>query len=236
MAVELVDTRLEKADASGYDFLFAERDGVVIGYACFGLIACTLGSYDLYWIAVDPAMQGCGIGRQLLTEVEQRIARADGRHLYIETSGRSQYAPTRIFYQRCGFELAAVLPDFYNCNDDKVICAEGACMTVRPSVIYASPHGRQIRIASPTVFCSRIRPRRARKNVDKARRSGQCGDPSSTAANNVQRPSPESDTRPANRPNSGSSGQRVAVRSSSQEESRCRAATLRLWLGKIQSY
>ncbi len=121
VAVELVDTRLEKADASGYDFLFAEQGGVVIGYACYGPIACTLGSYDLYWIAVDPAMQGCGIGRLLLTEVEQRIAKAGGRHIYIETSGRSQYAPTRIFYQRCGYELAAVLTNFYDCNDDKVI-------------------------------------------------------------------------------------------------------------------
>ena len=25
----------------------------MIGYVCYGPIACTVGSFDLYWIAVD---------------------------------------------------------------------------------------------------------------------------------------------------------------------------------------
>jgi GNAT superfamily N-acetyltransferase len=121
VAVELVDTRLEKGDESGYYFVLAEQQGQVVGYACYGPIACTLGSFDLYWIAVDPEQQGKGLGRRLMEESERRILEAGGRHIYIETSGRPQYTPTRAFYERCGYELAAVLKDFYDRDDDKWI-------------------------------------------------------------------------------------------------------------------
>jgi ribosomal protein S18 acetylase RimI-like enzyme len=121
VAVELVDEALAKGAASGYHFIFAETAGVVAGYACYGPIACTLGSYDLYWIAVDPNRQGQGLGQLLLREAERQIAQSGGRHIYIETSGRPQYTPTRAFYQRCGYEVAAVLAEFYDRGDDKVI-------------------------------------------------------------------------------------------------------------------
>jgi ribosomal protein S18 acetylase RimI-like enzyme len=121
VAVELVDERLAKGDASGYYFLFAEEAGRTIGYACYGPIACTVGSYDLYWIAVDRDQQGRGLGRHLVTESEHRIRERGGRRVYIETSGRPQYLPTRGFYERCEYQTAAILPDFYDAGDDKVI-------------------------------------------------------------------------------------------------------------------
>ncbi len=121
IALELVDARLEQGEASGYSFLFAEENENVLGYACYGPIGCTIGSYDLYWIAVDPSRQGAGLGRMLIEETERRIQTAGGRHVYIETSGRPQYTPTRKFYERCGYELAAVLKDFYDQDDDKWI-------------------------------------------------------------------------------------------------------------------
>lgn len=121
VAVELVDERLAKGLASGYYFLFAEREGETIGYACYGPIACTRHSYDLYWIAVDAAHQRSGWGRRLLAASEQRIRQAGGQRIYIETSNRAQYATTRAFYERCGYVCEAVLRDFYAPGDDKVI-------------------------------------------------------------------------------------------------------------------
>ncbi len=55
-AVELADERLKEGPSSGYYFVFAELDGRVVGYACYGPIALTVGSYDLYWIAVDKSV------------------------------------------------------------------------------------------------------------------------------------------------------------------------------------
>jgi D-alanine-D-alanine ligase len=121
VAVELVDERLAKGAASGYEFVFAERDGRLCGYVCYGLIACTVASFDLYWIAVDKACQREGLGRKLLEESERLIREQGGRRVYIETSNRGQYAPTRAFYERCGYHCEAVLADFYAPGDDKVI-------------------------------------------------------------------------------------------------------------------
>jgi len=121
VAVQLVEERLAKGVSSGYFFLFAESEGELIGYACYGPVACTQGSYDLYWIVVDKNHQRRGVGRALLRRTEREIARRGGRRVYIETSGRAQYAPTRAFYQRCGYAPEAVLADFYAPGDDKLI-------------------------------------------------------------------------------------------------------------------
>jgi len=125
IAVELVDEHLAKGDASGYHFVFADSAaGDVLGYACYGQIPCTLASYDLYWIAVDQHHHSRGLGRMLLDEVERQVKAAGGQQLYIETSNREQYQPTRHFYLRCGYQQAALLADFYAPGDDKVIYAK----------------------------------------------------------------------------------------------------------------
>jgi ribosomal protein S18 acetylase RimI-like enzyme len=126
VAVELLEDRLARGPASDYHFIFADAEGHTLGYACYGRIACTVHSYDLYWLAVDPACQKRGLGRRLLKEAEERIRQAGGGRVYVETSGRSQYASTRRFYERCGYERDATLADFYAPGDDKVIYVKTA--------------------------------------------------------------------------------------------------------------
>ncbi len=121
VAVELVDERLVKGAASGYHFVFAEVEGQTAGYACYGPIACTVWSYDLFWIAVDPRRQRLGLGRRLVEESERLIREAGGRRVYIETSGKEQYLPTRGFYERCGYAFDAELAEFYGPGDSKVV-------------------------------------------------------------------------------------------------------------------
>ena len=121
VGVELVAERLEKGQASGYEFVLAEQARKLVGYTCFGPIPCTRGSYDLYWIAVHPDWQRHGIGARLLAHSEQRIAQAGGRRIYIETSARPQYNSTHAFYQRGGYRQEALLADFYAPGDSKVI-------------------------------------------------------------------------------------------------------------------
>ena len=121
VAVELVDERLLRGDASGYHFVVANNDDEVIGYACYGPITITVHSFDLYWIVVSPQQQGKGVGRRLLQEAENRIAVHGGRHVYIETSGQPIYTATRGFYERCGYQLEATVRDFYAPGDDKCI-------------------------------------------------------------------------------------------------------------------
>lgn len=121
IAVELVDERLAKGPASGYEFVFIESSGSVVGYACFGEIPCTTGSYDLYWVAVDKSQQRRGLGKLLVDLVEERLRRQSARKVYIETSTKPLYDPTRAFYARCGYHEAANFPDFYAPGDGKVV-------------------------------------------------------------------------------------------------------------------
>lgn len=121
VAVELVDERLKRGPASGYFFLFAEEAGRVVGYSCYGPIACTAHSYDLFWIAVHKDFQGKGLGRVLLSESEKCIAAAGGRRIYVETSSRDQYLPTRTFYEHAQYTLDATLAEFYGPGDGKVV-------------------------------------------------------------------------------------------------------------------
>jgi ribosomal protein S18 acetylase RimI-like enzyme len=121
VAVELVQERLDLGPPSEYEFVFAEEEGSLLGYACYGPITITQGSFDLYWIAVRKDAQGRGLGKRLLAESLQLIRQAGGRKLYIETSARPEYAATRAFYERSGCRLEATIADFYGVGDAKLI-------------------------------------------------------------------------------------------------------------------
>jgi len=127
IAVELVEETLARGRDSGYEFLFAddpERPGELLGYTCYGPIPATQSSYDLYWIAVSPALQRQGLGRKLLQETE-RLARQQGAtRMFVDTAGRAEYTPTRNFYAGMGYDVAANIADFYAPGDAKLIYAK----------------------------------------------------------------------------------------------------------------
>jgi D-alanine-D-alanine ligase len=111
-------------DTSGYTFLVYLDTGRVIGFACFGPHPLTQGTFDLYWIAVDPAARRHGIGRALLSEVENEVQAQGGRLLLIETSNTPAYVPTRRFYAACRYPCEATIRDFYAPGDDLLIFAK----------------------------------------------------------------------------------------------------------------
>ena len=121
VAMELVDDRLAHGDASHYRFVVLEDAGQVLGYGCWGPILGTVASADLYWLAVDPTHQGRGLGRDLIVASEAWMAEVGRTRVYLETSTRPQYVPTRAFYLRCGYDITAELHDFYAPGDGKAI-------------------------------------------------------------------------------------------------------------------
>jgi GNAT superfamily N-acetyltransferase len=121
IAIELVDERLAKGEASGYHFLFAEENGRTVGYTAFGPIACTQASYDLFWIVVHGDCRGKGVGKMLMARSEEIMRKMGALRVYIETSSREIYFPTRAFYLACDYRQETILEDFYGPGDDKVI-------------------------------------------------------------------------------------------------------------------
>lgn len=103
-----------------YYQLGADVDGRLMGWICWGSTPCTEGTWDLYWLAVDPAAQGHGVGSALVEEMENRL-RGRARLIAVDTSGRPDYIPTRKFYEVRGYKAVAVVPNFYAPGDDQVI-------------------------------------------------------------------------------------------------------------------
>ncbi len=118
VALEVFDAAA--AGSPDYAVLGAVLDGQLVGWICWGPTPCTLGTYDLYWMAVDPQAQSAGVGTALVREMEGRLA-GSARLIVVETAGRPDYRPTRAFYEARGYRRAAVIPDFYAPGDDQVV-------------------------------------------------------------------------------------------------------------------
>ena len=121
-ALELIDVYLNVEHQRDYVLhCAADATDQAQGYVCFGPTPLTDALWDLYWIAVAPALQGKGVGRQLLQFVEDEVRRHQGRRLVIETSSLPRYEPTRAFYLRHGYVELARIADFYSIGDDRII-------------------------------------------------------------------------------------------------------------------
>jgi D-alanine-D-alanine ligase len=118
VALEVFDAGV--AGSPDYFALGAEHDGRLAGWICWGPTPCTLGTFDLYWMAVDPALHGAGVGTALLHAMEARLAGV-ARLVVVETAGRPDYAPTRAFYEARGYRAVSRIPDFYAPGDDQVV-------------------------------------------------------------------------------------------------------------------
>ncbi|HEU0022852.1 MAG TPA: GNAT family N-acetyltransferase [Dehalococcoidia bacterium] len=93
----------------------------LLGYVCFGPTPLTKGTWDMYWLAVDPAHQRRGIGRQLMLLGEEKIRRERGRLIVLETSSQDIYESTRRFHRSLGYQERGRIPDFYDVGDDQII-------------------------------------------------------------------------------------------------------------------
>jgi len=122
VAIELVGIYLDDPDQKDYELFSSIDDSeAVTGYVCVGPTPATQGTYDLYWIAVDPSVHGKGVGSQLLHFVEEHLRSKGGRMLIAETSSTPKYDKTREFYQRKGFVQQARIKEYYKPGDDLII-------------------------------------------------------------------------------------------------------------------
>ncbi len=121
IALELIDAVLDRPQQRDYIIRCCEADGTVAGYYCIGPTPATQGTFDLYWIAVDRARQGSGIGRLLNSHAEELARGLGGRLLIAETSSQPAYEPTRRFYRAQGYAEVARIRDYYRPGDDLVV-------------------------------------------------------------------------------------------------------------------
>ena len=121
IAEELIDAFLEDQATSGYYIQFAEVDGDIAGYICYGNTPLTEATWDIYWVAVDRNKQGLGIGRILMKHAEDDIKKMRGKLIMVETSGKPEYNKTRRFYDTLDYQRVCQIPDYYAPGDDLVL-------------------------------------------------------------------------------------------------------------------
>lgn len=120
VAMELLEIVINDPQQGDYEVAVADALGKVAGYVLFGPVPATVGNFDLYWIAVDPAAQGTGVGQRLIEHVEEEVRKRDGRMVCLETSSQGGYSRTRSFYEKAGYALESRIRDFYKPGDDRL--------------------------------------------------------------------------------------------------------------------
>jgi ribosomal protein S18 acetylase RimI-like enzyme len=121
VAMELIDSVLKDPTQRDYEiYCMVDDQDQAIGYICHGPTPMTEGTFDLYWIAVDPDLQEKGVGSRLLSFLEEVVKARGGRLILADTSTVPHYEKTQRFYLRNGFREVARVPDYYHPGNDRV--------------------------------------------------------------------------------------------------------------------
>ncbi len=121
VAMELIDIVLKDQGQRDYKIhCMVDAQDQPMGYICYGPVPMTQGTFDLYWIVVDPDFQHQRIGSRLLTFLERSIKEIKGRMILADTSTVPQFEKTQRFYLKNGFQEVARVPDYYQPGNDRV--------------------------------------------------------------------------------------------------------------------
>ncbi len=119
--LELADSYLKSETQSDYICIAAvDPQNQMVGFLCYGPTPLTEGTYDLYWVVVDPDCSREGVGQALITHFEQAVTERGGRLIVIETSSTPAYQAARLFYEKHGYSLPEVIKNFYKPGEDRL--------------------------------------------------------------------------------------------------------------------
>lgn len=107
--------------AQPHHWLVAVLDNRVCGFAYCEPERATDGTFNLLAIAVEPDLQGSGIGSALINMLEQQLRALAARVLIVETSALDEFAPTWAFYAARGFDEEARIRHFYSEGEHKIV-------------------------------------------------------------------------------------------------------------------
>lgn len=101
-------------------WFIAEKDGLAgIGYCAPEVMANNVWNLLMLWIT--PSQQRKGIGSALVDRIEMELRKKQTRLLLVETSSLDDFHPARSFYTKQRFISEAIIRNYYDINEDKVI-------------------------------------------------------------------------------------------------------------------
>jgi ribosomal protein S18 acetylase RimI-like enzyme len=99
----------------------AERDGELVGFAAYGVVAGAVGTGILYSILVAPRSRRAGIGHRLLTHVTSELAAENCRVIFAEVPGDPMLVRYRALLISYGFFEEARIEDYYRDGVPQII-------------------------------------------------------------------------------------------------------------------
>ena len=98
------------------------EDGEAVSVIFCGPEKMTEGTYNAWLLAVRPSAQGQGYGSRIVQHLEDLLRKKHAaRILLVETSGNDDFARTREFYEKNGYEQECRIREFYQAGEDKII-------------------------------------------------------------------------------------------------------------------
>lgn len=79
-----------------------ENDAKAVGFASYSVKDATTKTYKLNKLYLNPDLQGGGLGKKLLLEIEKQVKEAGGEWLDLNVN---RYNKAKVFYERMGFEV-----------------------------------------------------------------------------------------------------------------------------------
>lgn len=117
---EMISDYFNNADTLDIWFTCADNDiPVSIGYCVPEKL--TNGTYNLLAIGVSENYQRKGIANEMMNYIEQLLKSKEGRILIVETSSDDAQTGARSLYRKMGYKQEAVIRDFWNDGEDKIV-------------------------------------------------------------------------------------------------------------------
>jgi ribosomal protein S18 acetylase RimI-like enzyme len=117
---EMISDYLNNANTQDIWFTYIDNNTpTAIGYCVPEKL--TNGTYNLLAIGVSQDSQRNGVATEMMSYIEQQLKQKDGRILIVETSSDNAQIGARKFYEKIGYTQMAVIKDFWNDGEDKIV-------------------------------------------------------------------------------------------------------------------
>ena len=121
MLPDMLGKFLSHQDSEDVWLTFEDERGTAVGFCYAAQEQLTEGTWNMLAIAVLPERQGSGVGGAITRKLEDVLRDKGQRVLIADTSGTDDFAMTREFYRKNGYEEEARIRDFWDAGDDKVV-------------------------------------------------------------------------------------------------------------------
>lgn len=117
---EMISDYFNNLDTNEIWFTYVENNSPIsIGYCIPEKL--TSGTYNLLAIGVSENHQRKGVAVEMMNFIEQKLKTIGARVLIVETSSDDAQIGARNLYQKLGYNQEAVIRDFWNEGEDKIV-------------------------------------------------------------------------------------------------------------------